>query len=171
MASGPLAGHRPLQATERELRAAYLRLCLATHPDRCKGEAAAFLRVQEAYDVLRDPELRSTYDLQLLLELPFVSAHESCATVAWAGGRGGAGGGGALPFCALRAAPLSRTPSCVGRRPRVVPRGCCCCAACTPDLRCPLPCLPQEEYLRRYQDLTLTAQGLGMKARGMAAAA
>ena len=48
-----------------ELRGAYLRACRETHPDRAVGVGGggeAFLEVQAAWEVLRDPERRGEYD-------------------------------------------------------------------------------------------------------------
>ena len=48
-----------------ELRGAYLRACRETHPDRAAGAGGggeAFLEVQAAWEVLRDPERRGEYD-------------------------------------------------------------------------------------------------------------
>lgn len=60
----------PRQASRDEIRAAYLHLARELHPDRHVGaESAAagrekFLRIQAAYEVLRDPEKRRLYDLE-----------------------------------------------------------------------------------------------------------
>lgn len=50
-----------------ELRGAYLRACKHTHPDRAGGAGGApgggaFLEVQAAWEVLRDPARREEYD-------------------------------------------------------------------------------------------------------------
>ena len=48
-----------------ELRGAYLRACRETHPDRAAGAGGggeAFLEVQAAWEVLRDPGRRGEYD-------------------------------------------------------------------------------------------------------------
>jgi DnaJ domain len=52
-------------ASDEEIRAAYRRAALATHPDLNPGDASAvkrFKRVQIAYDVLGDPARRVAYD-------------------------------------------------------------------------------------------------------------
>ena len=48
-------------------RAEYLRLSLLLHPDKCgaRNAGAAFQRVTEAYNALRDPEQRAKYDDKL----------------------------------------------------------------------------------------------------------
>ncbi len=49
-------------ASEEEIKKAYHRLVLTTHPDRVPGKEEEFLRVQEAYETLSDPEKRHTYN-------------------------------------------------------------------------------------------------------------
>jgi len=52
-------------ATDAEVRAAYRRLVQRHHPDHNGGSREAarrFEEVQEAYEVLRDPEKRAAYD-------------------------------------------------------------------------------------------------------------
>jgi molecular chaperone DnaJ len=52
-------------ASADEIRGAYRRAALASHPDRHPGDASAaerFKRVQVAYDVLGDPARRAAYD-------------------------------------------------------------------------------------------------------------
>ncbi|AYA37512.1 hypothetical protein D3Y59_10925 [Hymenobacter oligotrophus] len=55
------------QATAADIRRAYLRLVRLTHPDRTPDPAAhqRYLLVNEAYDTLSKPELRSRYDARL----------------------------------------------------------------------------------------------------------
>lgn len=48
-------------ATPQDIRAAYLRLAKQKHSDR-GGDDDAFVRVKEAYDVLRDARRRAAYD-------------------------------------------------------------------------------------------------------------
>ncbi|MCL9685526.1 J domain-containing protein [Legionella maioricensis] len=52
-------------ATEEEIKKAYRRLVLVTHPDRVPGKEEEFRRIQEAYDTLSDPEQRRNYDAGL----------------------------------------------------------------------------------------------------------
>lgn len=53
----------PQDATEAQIKAAYRKLVKKYHPDKNKGQSAAlWQRIQDAYDVLSDPEKRKTYD-------------------------------------------------------------------------------------------------------------
>lgn len=59
----------PRNASRDQVRVAYLRLAQEVHPDRHVGadktdERARFKQVQQAYEVLYDPEKRRVYDLQ-----------------------------------------------------------------------------------------------------------
>lgn len=55
-----------LPATQNsDLKKAFHSLSLKTHPDRPGGSTASFQLVQEAYDVLSDPNDRATYDESL----------------------------------------------------------------------------------------------------------
>src|SRR5687768_12015082 len=68
----------PRDATEDEIKRAYRKLAMTYHPDRNNGSREAedkFKEITEAYDVLRDPNKRATYD-----------------RIGEAGLRGGAGG-------------------------------------------------------------------------------
>ena len=52
-------------ADEKELKSAFRRLAMECHPDRNPGDAAAerrFKEINEAYEVLRDPQKRAAYD-------------------------------------------------------------------------------------------------------------
>jgi curved DNA-binding protein CbpA len=49
-------------ASDAEIKAAHRKLAKRFHPDTAKGDAAKFLRVQEAYRVLADPLLRREWD-------------------------------------------------------------------------------------------------------------
>src|SRR6266550_1885440 len=52
-------------ADEVAIKAAYRRLAKECHPDRqggCKNSEARFKAVNEAYDILKDPQKRAAYD-------------------------------------------------------------------------------------------------------------
>ncbi|CAE8638349.1 unnamed protein product [Polarella glacialis] len=49
-------------ASEAEIRSAYRRKALECHPDKPGGDAASFLRVVEAFEVLADPVRRARYE-------------------------------------------------------------------------------------------------------------
>lgn len=60
----------PKDASADDIKKAYRRLALDSHPDRFPGDAEAeerFRKVSEAYAVLSDPGKRSRYDTSLLL--------------------------------------------------------------------------------------------------------
>ncbi|KAG7463231.1 dnaJ-like subfamily C member 10 [Solea senegalensis] len=53
------------EATTREIRQAFKKLALTMHPDKNPGDASAhdrFLKVNRAYEVLKDEDLRKKYD-------------------------------------------------------------------------------------------------------------
>src|SRR6476469_8201705 len=52
-------------ANDDELKSAFRKLALKWHPDRNRGDAsseARFKEINEAYDILKDPEKRAAYD-------------------------------------------------------------------------------------------------------------
>jgi len=77
-------------ANEDELKKAYRKLAMQYHPDKNQGNTEAekkFKSINEAYDVLKDPQKRAAYDR---------FGHDAFAQ----GGMGNAGGGGAHPGAA-----------------------------------------------------------------------
>lgn len=84
-------------ASEDELKKAYRKLAMQYHPDKNHGNAEAekkFKAINEAYDVLKDPQKRAAYDR---------FGHEAFAN----GGMGNAGGGGAGGFSGFHAGSFS----------------------------------------------------------------
>src|SRR5579859_6160194 len=74
-----------MDATADDVKKAYRKLAMEHHPDRNNGDKKAeekFKEITEAYEVLRDPQLRATYD------------RYGEASVRGARGGGGGGGGG-----------------------------------------------------------------------------
>src|SRR5437764_6904136 len=52
----------PESATEKEIRRAYRKLAKENHPDANPGQEDRFKEISAAYDVLSDPEKRTSYD-------------------------------------------------------------------------------------------------------------
>lgn len=100
-------------ASEAELKKAHRKACLREHPDK-GGDEAKFKEINEAYDILRDPEKRETYD-----------RHGEDAAKEF--GQGGGGGGGMADIFDLfggggggrRAAPRERRGEDVVHRLKV----------------------------------------------------
>ncbi|CAD7924099.1 unnamed protein product [Amoebophrya sp. A120] len=55
-------------ASLAEIRKAYRKRALETHPDKAADSNEAFLRVRKAYDVLQDEQQRRQYDAELAME-------------------------------------------------------------------------------------------------------
>ena len=73
-------------ATAGEIRKAYFRLSLKTHPDRCPGDKEAttrFQSLQKIYGVLSDPEKRKLYDETGITDAddPEAFAEDRCASL------------------------------------------------------------------------------------------
>ncbi len=67
----------PAEASESEIKAAYRRLAREFHPDSGRpGDVERFREVQQAYEILSDPEKRRRYDGARSLSVP----------VSWTGG-------------------------------------------------------------------------------------
>lgn len=54
----------PMGASRVEIKQAYKQKVLQVHPDKTKGKSDEFLKIQRAYEVLYDPDLRTEYDNQ-----------------------------------------------------------------------------------------------------------
>lgn len=52
-------------ATQKEIRDAYIKLSKEMHPDSSKGNHAEFVKLSEAYNTLSKSESRHTYDINL----------------------------------------------------------------------------------------------------------
>ncbi len=94
------------EATQDEIREAYLKLARKYHPDRTGGDPAAEARLKEinnAYDTLKKPEKREEYDRMLRGPSPEDFARAARARAQSGGGHGadfdfGFDFGGANPF-------------------------------------------------------------------------
>jgi DnaJ-class molecular chaperone len=51
----------PVSATEADIKKAYRNLVVTVHPDK-GGDADEFLKIQKAYDILKNPDERNAYD-------------------------------------------------------------------------------------------------------------
>ena len=52
-------------ASQTDIKDAYRRLAKTYHPDHYKGNSRPFQDIQEAYDVLSDPDRRKAHDVQM----------------------------------------------------------------------------------------------------------
>ena len=75
-----------LQASQDEIRQQFRKLALAHHPDRAGGSSERFQRIVDAFEVLRDPQRRASYDTSLVQLLDMqVSRGGLCEWVLGAG--------------------------------------------------------------------------------------
>lgn len=69
----------PSNSSPDTIKDAFHRLARQTHPDRSAADATNFRRVQEAWECLRDPERRKSYDSGLQMNRRKVSSKRSAA--------------------------------------------------------------------------------------------
>src|SRR5512143_3876369 len=125
-------------ATEKEIKQAYRKLARKFHPDVNPGDKAAesrFKEINEAYEVLGDPDKRKKYDERganwRYYEQAQQAGQASPFGGAWAGGPAGGGGyrtinedelrdlfGGENPFSGGAGACVGGAPPETGRRGR-----------------------------------------------------
>lgn len=55
-----------LNSTSEEIKKSYQSLILKHHPDKQKQNTETFIRLNEAWNTLRDPDKRKTYDAEIL---------------------------------------------------------------------------------------------------------
>ena len=52
-------------ATNDDIKKSFRKLSMKYHPDKNNGKDDKFKEINEAYETLRDPQLKQRYDLQL----------------------------------------------------------------------------------------------------------
>jgi curved DNA-binding protein CbpA len=57
-------------ASQTVIKDAYRRLAKTYHPDHYKGNSGPFQDIQEAYDVLSDPDRRKAHDAKMKIHRP-----------------------------------------------------------------------------------------------------
>src|SRR5467141_1542794 len=121
-------------ADESELKAVFRKLAMKWHPDRNPGDKSSevrFKEINEAYEILKDPDKRAAYDRfgHAAFEHAGPGAAGGFGDVASAfadifddlAGVGAAAGASAAPICAttwrslLRKPIAARTPKCASR--------------------------------------------------------
>ncbi len=56
-------------ASQTDIKGAYRRLAKTYHPDHYKGNSRPFQDIQEAYDVLSDPDRRKAHDVEQMRDI------------------------------------------------------------------------------------------------------
>jgi DnaJ-class molecular chaperone len=92
-------------ASEANIKKAYHKLALATHPNK-GGKEENFKKVVAAYEVLSDEVLRAEYDA--IIAPPKPSKKSKTASRSAGGAAGGAAGGGAAPLSEANAELLQQ---------------------------------------------------------------
>ncbi len=64
-------------ASDAEIKDAYRKLVLKYHPDHFGEDSSPFLKIQEAYQVLSNPELKRKYDQSLIIQKPQAPAQRN----------------------------------------------------------------------------------------------
>lgn len=149
-------------ASEDELKKAYRKLAMQYHPDKNQGNAEAekkFKSINEAYDVLKDPQKRAAYDR---------FGHE-----AFSGGMGG--GGGAHPgFSGFHAGSFSDIfedlfSEFTGGRGRSAGGNAQSSAARGSDLRYNLDITLEDAFKGKQQNIKVTTSSSCESCQGMGA--
>jgi len=81
--------HVAPNATHKEIKRAFRKRSLQTHPDKEGGSNAAFRAVKEAYDVLGDPQQREIYDINYARRFGGAAASSSSSSSTFQQGPGG----------------------------------------------------------------------------------
>ena len=107
-------------ADESEIKKAYRSLSFKHHPDRCQDENSGEImqKLNEAYEVLRDPQKRQQYDAELKGIPQMQGFHGGFPGFPGFPGGGFPGGGGVhLKLCTTATAPLSYAATSANPKP------------------------------------------------------